>query len=459
MTRSIALRLYGLATRAAQPLLRRKLERRALDEPGYGQAVAERFGHYEGVPAGRDWLWIHAVSLGEARAAAVLLAALRAQSPGLRVLLTHGTATGRQEGAKLLQGGDVQVWQPWDTADAVARFLNRFAPRIGVLMETEVWPELAAACAERGIPLVLANARLNEKSLAGARRLPWLSGPAYASLAAVWPQSEADGERLRSLGARVEGVFGNLKFDAEPDQRQLANAQALRAQLPRPVVMFASSRDGEERQLLEVLKRFWAEAPVDPAGAAINSIANEAPIRVADVQWMIVPRHPQRFDEVAELAHELGFAVARRSSAAGAPRADEIWLGDSLGEMALYYGLADVALLGGSFEPLGGQNLIEAAACGCPIILGPSTYNFGEVADLALAAGAAIRVDDIEQAVAAAVALVAERTRRDAMAQAGLGFAAAHRGAAERTARAILALAESHVPPPRGDERAEPVLE
>ena len=348
MQRSFLLRLYGAATRLAQPLLRRKLARRAVAEPGYAHAVEERFGHYDPSLSGRDWCWVHAVSLGEARAAAILVAELRAQAPGIRVLLTNGTATGREEGAKLLREGDLQVWQPWDAPDAVSRFLDRFAPRIGVLMETEVWPELTAACAERGIPLVLANARLNEKSLASAERLGWLARPAYSALAAVWAQTEADAHRLVSLGARVEGVFGNLKFDAAPDARQLANAQALRPQLPRPVVMFASSRAGEERQLLEILKRFWAEAPVHPAQVAIKSGANQVAARVADVQWMIVPRHPQRFDEVAALAESLGFGVARRSTA-GAPREAEIWLGDSLGEMALYYGLADVALLGGSF--------------------------------------------------------------------------------------------------------------
>jgi len=449
-----------VATRLVQPLLRRKLARRAVAEPGYAHAVPERFGYYDAALVGTDWCWIHAVSLGEARAAGILIKELRAQAPGIRVLLTNGTATGREEGGKLLREGDLQVWQPWDTPDAVARFLDRFAPRIGVLMETEVWPELTAACAERGIPLVLANARLNKKSHSNSQRMIWLARPAYASLAAVWAQTESDAHRLVSLGAKVEGVFGNLKFDAAPDARQLANAQALRPQLPRPVVMFASSRDGEERRLLEVLKRFWDEAPVQPAVGAIEPTAKAVAKRVADVQWMIVPRHPQRFDEVAALAESMGFAVARRSNA-GAPRQDEIWLGDSLGEMALYYGLADVALLGGSFEPLGGQNLIEAAACGCPVVMGPSTFNFAEAAELALAAGAATRVDDMEQAVAAAVALMADPPRREAMAQAALAFAAANRGAVQRTAAAVLAVAEARGEPaaPALQERAEPRLD
>ncbi|MDM0104242.1 3-deoxy-D-manno-octulosonic acid transferase [Variovorax sp. J22R24] len=450
--RSMLLRLYGAFTTLAQPLVRRKLRRRAVAEPGYAHAVEERFGHYDEAANGTGWCWIHAVSLGEARAAGILIEELRRQYPEIPILLTNGTATGREEGAKLLQPGDLQVWQPWDAPEPVARFLDRFRPRIGVLMETEVWPEMTAACAERGIPLVLANARLNENSLANAERLGWLARPAYSSLAAVWAQTEADSHRLVSLGAKVAGVFGNLKFDATPDARQLATAAKLRAQLPRPVVVFASSRDGEEQQLLDVLKRFGALAPVPPAQEAIQSIAK----RVHDVQWMIVPRHPQRFDEVAALVESNGFAVARRS-AAGAPTEAEIWLGDSLGEMALYYGLADAALLGGSFEPLGGQNLIEAAACGCPVIMGPSTYNFAEAAELSLAAGASLRVPDMEHAVTAALKLVEKTERREAMAQAALAFASMNRGAAERTAAALLAIAEQASPAP--EERPEPRLE
>jgi 3-deoxy-D-manno-octulosonic-acid transferase len=444
---SLLLRLYGAFTHLAQPAVRRKLRRRAVAEPGYAIAVEERFGHYDfpdpAAPGkqravGVGWCWVHAVSLGESRAAGILIAELRRQHPGVPILLTHGTATGREEGAKLLEPGDIQVWHPWDEPGAVARFLDRFQPRIGVLMETEVWPAMVDACKTRGIPLVLANARLSEKSLASAERLRWLARPAYSALTAVWAQTEADSHRLVSLGAKVGGVYGNLKFDATPDARQLKAALALRGQLPRPLVVLASSRDGEERMFLDVLKRFGAAGPVPPAQPGVDSIARQ----VTSVQWMIVPRHPQRFDEVAALIESSGFAVARRS-AAGAPKDSEIWLGDSLGEMTLYYGLADAALLGGSFEALGGQNLIEAAACNCPVILGPSTFNFAEAAELSLAAGAAVRVQSMEQAVKAALALVADPARRAAMSQAAQTFASSNRGAAQRTAASVLAIAES----------------
>jgi 3-deoxy-D-manno-octulosonic-acid transferase len=408
--------LYSLVVIGAQPLLRRKLRRRGVAEPGYLEHVEERFGRYEGA-AEPGRLWIHAVSLGETRAAGVLLQALRAADPQLRVLLTHGTATGREEGRKLLRGGDAQAWLPWDTPRAVRGFLDHFQPCAGVLMETEVWPNLAAACRARGVPLALANARLSEKSLLQARRLSRLSRPAYGALAAAWAQTDTDAQRLAAAGARVAGVFGNLKFDASPDAQQLEQATQWRARSDLPVVMFASSREGEEAMFLRAI-----------AG-------------VPGVRWLLVPRHPQRFDEVAALVAEARMTVSRRSGWADGPAQADVWLGDSLGEMALYYGMADAALLGGSFAPLGGQNLIEAAACGCPVLMGPHTFNFAEAAQLAEAGGAARRVTGMEEGVRAAAALVADAPGRAAMAEAGLAFAAAHRGAARRTAEAILALA------------------
>ena len=433
--------LYNLLIWLAQPLLRRKLRRRGVAEPGYLHAVDERFGHYQSArPAanaarGQPLVWLHAVSLGETRAAAILLAALRTQMPGLRLLLTHGTATGRAEGARLLAPGDVQVWLPWDTRGAVRRFLRHFRPDVGVLLETEVWPNLVAECAAHGVPLALANGRLSEKSLRGAQRARWLMRPAYAALAAVWAQTEADATRYRAIGAPVAGVLGNLKFDAAPDAAQQAQAAHWRAALgARPVVMLASSREGEEAAFLPQLHAISAHWP---------STAGNAPL------WLIVPRHPQRFAEVAALAREAGFQVAQRSAWAAQPSADALaaglWVGDSLGEMTLYYSLASVALLGGSFAPLGGQNLIEAAACGCPVLMGPHTFNFAQAADLAEQAGAAQRVADAAAALAAAQALLAQPDRLAAMHTAALAFAAAHRGAAARTAQAVAAL----LAPPR----------
>ncbi|MBS7776909.1 3-deoxy-D-manno-octulosonic acid transferase [Acidovorax sp. CCYZU-2555] len=429
-----ALALYSALTWVAQPLLRRKLRQRARAEPGYGVKVQERFGHYEPESLGRDgagrWVWVHAVSLGETRAAAILITALRAQMPGMRLLLTHGTATGRAEGQKLLRTGDLQVWQPWDTRGAVERFVAQFRPAVGVLMETEVWPNLAAICRAQGVPLALANARLNSKSLDKALKLSALSMPAYQALAAVWAQTQTDAQRLRALAAPVRGVLGNLKFDVLPDAAQLAQGAQWRHRSARPVVMLASSREGEEALFIDALRRLGAQA--------------------LKVQWLVVPRHPQRFDTVALALHAAGLRVSRRSEWLGAPpralaQAGEecLWLGDSLGEMPLYYGMADAALLGGSFEPFGGQNLIEAAACGCPMLVGPSTFNFAEAAELACAAGAARRVADLDAGVQAALALVHDVPARTAAVARCLEFAQAHRGAAQATAQAIEELLRS----------------
>lgn len=433
--------LYSLLVWLVQPLVRRKLARRGAAEPLYLQAVEERFGYYDSAPcsASDGLVWVHAVSLGETRTAALLIAGLRQRLPGMRLLLTHGTATGLAQGATLLQAGDIQTWQPWDTPGAAHRFLDHFRPRIGILMETEIWPNLVAACAQRGVPLVLANARMSEKSQRQAQRLAWLARPAFGALTAVWAQTHADAQRLTQLGARVQGVFGNLKFDAAPNADQLATGRAWRGRAGRPVVMFASSREGEEAALLQILRSFRPLAPVNKSQGAINSIA-------IGIQWLIVPRHPQRFDEVAALIGQHGFVVSRRSTwgdgppASEGPDASAIWLGDSLGEMALYYGLADVALLGGSFEPLGGQNLIEAAACACPVVMGPHTFNFADAAELAEAAGAALRVPSLQQAVAAAQTLANDPAARATMARAATGFSGDHRGALEKTASAVVAL-------------------
>jgi len=434
--------LYSVAMWLTQPLLILKLKRRGTQEPGYLHAIPERFGRYTQAlpPHDGPTVWVHTVSLGETRAAAVLITALRQLLPDMRLLLTHGTATGRAEGAKLLQPGDLQAWQPWDTVGATQRFLRHFKPQIGVLMETEIWPNLVATCHKRQMPLVLASGRLSDKSLRQAEQLAWLARPAYAGLNAVWPQTPQDAQRFNALGAPVRAVLGNLKFDATPDAQQIATGHRWRQQAARPVLMFASSREGEELALLQILKTFSPPALMNQGSAAIDHEASK-------MQWMIVPRHPQRFDEVAELIQSQGFVVSRRSSwgtSGPASAQDEtghaptIWLGDSLGEMALYFGLADVALLGGSFEPLGGQNLIEAAACGCPVVMGPHTFNFALASEQAQEAGAALRVTDLTQGAALAAELVTDVERLANARQACGNFAQAHRGAAQRLARAIV---------------------
>lgn len=460
---ALILRFYGGLMRLMHPFLRRKLARRAKAEPGYADAVGERFGHYtQSAERSAELVWVHAVSLGETRTAGLLLAALRAQQPGLRVLLTHGTATGRAEGIGLLKPGDVQVWQPWDSPQAVARFFEHFRPRLGLLMETEVWPCAVAAAQQRGVPLLLVNARLSDKSLQQARRLAPLAEPAYAALQAVYAQTADDAQRFRELGAPVAGVFGNLKFDATASDVQLTQGRAWRQAMAQPVMLFASSRDAEEATFFNEIAVL---AHTGRATTATESIAEDARRTGATklgrraFQALVVPRHPQRFDEVAALAEAQGLTVSRRSTwpAAGPTTSDsalqaDVWLGDSLGEMALYYALSDVALLGGSFEPLGGQNLIEAAACGCPIVMGPHTFNFLDAARQAESEGAALRVTDLRDGVRAAAGLLDDPAARSQAVAAGLAFAARNRGATQRTLQALRPYLSAA--PPAANEKA-----
>ncbi len=410
---------YSTLLRGATPLYLARLWWRGGEEPAYRTHWLERLGgsRAAAVP-GR--LWLHAVSLGETRGAAALIAELRAQRPGLSLLLTHGTATGRAAGQALLQAGDAQAWLPWDTPGAVRRFLRHHRPALGVVMETEVWPNLMAQARAAGVPMLLANARLSERSRAKGQRLAALMHPALAGFSAVLAQTEADAERLRQSGALAVQVLGNIKFDMTPPPALVARGRQWRQALGRPVVLAASTREGEEPPLLQA----WCALP--------------APRPLL----LLVPRHPQRFDEVARAVQQAGLQGLRRSSWADAPPDEaaqaDVWLGDTMGEMALYAALADVALLGGSFAPLGGQNLIELAACGCPVVMGPHTFNFEQAAELALQAGAAQRVRDIDEGVALAVAL-AGGAERPAAAERALAFAAAHRGAARRMAAEILA--------------------
>jgi 3-deoxy-D-manno-octulosonic-acid transferase len=385
--------LYTAFLRLALPVILLRLWWRGRREPRYRQALGERFGRY-GASAKEGPIWIHAVSVGEARAAAPLVKALS----DLPILITCTTAAGRATLEQVYGNSVAAAYLPYDYPGAVRRFLERFRPRLGILMETELWPNLLAGCAAARVPVMLANARMSEKSMSGYVRWQRLTGPALRSLAAVCAQSAADAERLRSLGAPNVEVTGNLKFDAQPDPAKVAAGQAWRARLHRPILLLASTREGEEELLL----------------------AERTP---ANVLAVVVPRHPQRFDEVAALAD------SRRSRQPLPSPGARIHLGDTMGEMPFYYGACDVAVIGGSFAPLGGQNLIEALACGVPVVLGPHMFNFAEATRLALEAGAAVQAADARAAIRAAVELLADEGRRQKMSAAGRKLCEAHRGA------------------------------
>ena len=404
--------LYALAWFAATPLVLARLAWRARRQPGYLERLGERFGRYAPRAPG-PYIWIHAVSVGETRAAVPLVEALQARYPGRRILLTHMTPTGHAASLEVFGDRVERAWLPYDMGFAVRRFFEHFRPDFGIVLETEIWPRLIEEAARRDIPVVLGNARLSERS---ARRYAWvpsLTKWSFANLRGVAAQTEADAARFRSIGARAPVVLGNVKFDLTVPAQMVERGAEFRARFgpARKVWVAGSTREGEEALLLDAF---------DSAGAP------------EDALLVIVPRHPQRFDDVARLAQGRGFAVARRSLEEPVAPGVRVVVGDSMGEMFAYYAAADVVIMGGSLLEFGSQNLIEACALGRPVIVGPHTFNFSEASKSAIAAGAAVRVKDARAALAAAAAISADPARRAAMGARGLEFVAAHRGAVAR---------------------------
>ena len=402
---------YNLALLLLLPYVGLHLLLRSRRQPEYLRHVGERFGGYE-IDPGQALIWLHAVSVGETRAAQPLVSALKARYPGHRILLTHMTPTGRQASVELFGDGVLRAYLPYDYPCAVRRFLAHFRPAVGVIMETELWPNLVQACKAQGIPLLLANARLSEKSARRYARFPNLTRRVLRDLAGIAAQTEQDAARLAALGAPEVAVLGNVKFDILPPPEQLARGEELRRRIGlRPVLLAASTREGEEALLFDALAK-------RPPGEAL---------------LVVVPRHPQRFDEVAALAVKAGFVVQRRSEDAQIAPQTQVLLGDSMGEMFAYYASCDVAFVGGSLLEYGSQNLIEACAAGRPVLIGRSTYNFAQAAGEALACGAARQVGSAEELMEAAAMLLRDNDARGRMGQAGKAFAARHRGATEKT--------------------------
>ena len=407
---------YALLLFVALPYTMLHLLWRARRQPAYLRHWGERFGFYPIRPA-QPVIWLHAVSVGETRAAVPLVQALLARYPGHRILLTHATPTGRATGESLFGERVLRAYLPYDYRFAVRRFVRHYRPAIGLLMETEIWPNLIDACHARAIPLLLVNARLSARS---ARRYGWLAALVRVSLgklAAVLAQTRADAQRLGQLGARQVEVAGNLKFDCDPPPAQLQAGERLRAELgsARPVFVAGSTREGEEALVLDALER----------------------VALPNLLTLIVPRHPQRFDEVVALLEQRGIAYQRRSAGQPVAAQTAVLLGDSMGELFAYYRAADVAFVGGSLLPFGGQNLIEATAVGCPVLIGPHTWNFADVARQAIACGAAQRVEDVAELAQALQDLLDAPLRRRQMSEAALAFSRAHRGAVQRLMQTI----------------------
>ena len=398
-----------------------KLLWRSRRQPEYLQHWRERYGFYS-IKNQRPVIWLHCVSVGETRAAVPLVQALCHHYPQHQILLTHTTPTGRATSEQLFGDSVLRAYLPYDLPFAVNRFLNHFKPDIGVLVETELWFNLIATCKQQKIPLLLVNARLSQKSAGGYSKLGSVAQVGLQSLAAIAAQTEADAARFANLGAGKSGnlisVIGNLKFDVLPPDDALSLGQALRNQLgqDRPVLLAASTRDGEEEIILRAIKA----------------------AKIPHLLTVIVPRHPQRFDEVANLLKKNGLQFERRSTLTSdsleplSPNVNFV-LGDSMGEMFSYYAACDVAFIGGSLLPLGGQNLIEASALGKPVLIGPYTFNFEQATELAISAGAARRVQDGEDLVDALQTLFADHGLQQQMSAAALRFSEYSRGATLRT--------------------------
>jgi 3-deoxy-D-manno-octulosonic-acid transferase len=390
---------------------------RARKQPEYLQHVAERFGIIS-IKSNSYVIWLHTVSVGETRAAASLVQRLQETYPEHQILLTHTTPTGRDASEQLYGDKVLRVYLPYDYPFAVRRFLHHFKPQVGVLLETEIWFNLIHGCHDAHIPLLLLNARLSEKSAAAYGRFPNLTKSGLSQLSAIAAQSEEDAARLLALGAENISVMGNLKYDIEPPPAMLERGKQLRIMFgaDRPVFLAASTRVGEEALLLQALKQ----------------------IVVPSLLTVIVPRHPQRFDEVASLLTQHGIRFQRRSENHAIAADTQVVLGDSMGEMFAYYAACDIAFIGGSLLPFGGQNLIEACAVGKPVLIGPHTYNFTQASIQAIEHGAAVRVQDELDLANTLQNLLHQPEEIAQMGKAGLTFVSANSGATEKAVATII---------------------
>jgi len=409
--------LYTLLFHLGLPLVALRLFLRARKAPAYGQRVAERFAFK--LPAMRQGgVWVHAVSVGESIAAAPMVRALLKAYPDLPITLTCMTPTG-SERIRALFADEPRIqhcYLPYDLPWAAGRLLDHVRPRLGIIMETELWPNHIHQCAKRGIPVALANARLSERSARGYARFAGLTRPMLAEMNLIAVQTETEAERFRSLGARAEcvQVTGSIKFDLKVDDQLLPRARHLREQwqaTPRPVWIAASTHEGEDTLILNAHRQLLTTH--------------------ADALLILVPRHPERFDAVHALCREQ-FTTVRRSAGAAVQAPTQVLLGDTMGELLFLYALADIAFVGGSLVPTGGHNPLEPAALSLPVLMGPHVFNFLEITAMLREAGALQQVDDAEGLAAVVRQLIELPRDAQRMGEAGRGVMQANQGALQR---------------------------
>ena len=427
--------VYQLLWHLLLPLAFIRLAWRARHSFAYLHHIPERLGFGYDKPITQGSIWIHAVSVGETRAAQPLIEAYLAR--GETILLTHMTLNGRRTGkqlfAKQIASGLIrQVYLPYDLCWSVEHFLNTFKPKLGLFMETEAWPTVVFRCTEIGLPLFLVNARLSQRSARRVNRFGKAGRALFQAFAGILAQTDFDAQRYRSLGVKNIAIVGNLKFDVALDAQLVQQGKVWQKELhasKRLMVCAASTRDGEE----EIILKAWKDL-------LLSNSFETAPL------LCLVPRHPERFTEVADAVHSAGLKFCRRTEWSGTPKdcsGLDVVLGDSMGEMPMYYSAADLVLMGGSLLPFGGQNLIEACAAGCPVLLGEHTYNFQQASLDAIAAGAAKRIEGdllLSESSALTEALKALLLNTDElgrMSEAAKTYSIEHQGATKRILAAL----------------------
>jgi 3-deoxy-D-manno-octulosonic-acid transferase len=412
--------LYTAALHVAAPIAFAMTAVRGLRDPAYRERLGERFG-FTKVRFQSSPVWVHAVSVGEVQAAAALVRELVKRYPQHPLLVTTATPTGAQRVAALFRDSARHAFLPYDTPCAVRRFLERVSPRIAIVMEREIWPNLFRECTRRDIPIVLASARISASSAERHRKLRRLFAPALARKVTIAAQTQADAERYRALGADPSAIHvaGNVKFDLDVPAETRAMGVSLRhAHFPdRPVWVAGSTHEGEEEILLDAHRRVLERRP--------------------DALLILAPRHPNRFAGVAAWLRSRGISFTARSAKTAVPSGDPVLLADTLGELLMLYSAGDVAFVGGTLAPIGGHNLLEPAASSAPIVIGPHNFNAPDIARMLASAGAAIEVASAEQLADALVDLLGNARRREEMGAKGRSIVDANRGALARVMQLI----------------------
>jgi len=416
--------VYTLLLYLLAPLVLLRLAWRGLRAPDYRRRWGERFGIIE-PPLGERVIWVHAVSVGEVQAAEPLVRALLEKYNKYSLLLTTVTPTGSARVTTLFGNELAHVYAPYDLPGAVKRFFLRVRPHLAIVMETELWPNLFHACHKDGVPLLLVNARLSAKSLAGYLRVRPLAAQTLGYTSAIAAQGETDAARFMRLGAPHERitVTGNLKFEQRipPSLRERAEVVRRDWGTGRPVWVAASTHEGEDELLLDVFQQLRR--------------------RFADCLLVLVPRHPERFDTVARLCRQRGLEIVLRSENRPCVAATQVFIGDSMGELPLFLAAADVAFVGGSLVPHGGHNLLEPAALGVPVVTGPHVFNFTEICELLLEAGACEKVNNTGELAATLNRWLEDANERHRVGERGRQVVEKNRGALQT----VLEMVDRHL--------------